>query len=141
MFSCEYTVEETIKMENYLCQDCHHHHEQLPFKTEIDLKPFVCPYCGKRLARKGAWKVHVESVHEKKRPHACQHCQRKFYHKAGLKKHTEYFHSNKDGIESGNVGEEKPTLESPMAVQYDNNPTRNTDVARELLHFLLRFSQ
>ena len=58
-------------------------------------KPFECSTCLKRLSRKDQLKLHIESVHEKKKILECTSCMKRFSRMDHLKLHIACVHDKK----------------------------------------------
>ena len=58
-------------------------------------KPFKCNICDASFAVKGNLKKHLASVHEGKKPFTCNFCDTSFREKGSLKKHTASVHERK----------------------------------------------
>ena len=58
-------------------------------------KPFVCSMCPSKFADKGHLDKHIGNVHEKKKPFVCSICPSKFAEKGHLDKHIGAVHEKK----------------------------------------------
>ena len=77
-----------------------------PKKTKTDGKNYTvqnlginpqhqCNICEKSLATAKNLRLHIRSVHEKKKPFKCNDCKKRFSQKCALKKHTKTVHEEK----------------------------------------------
>ena len=58
-------------------------------------KPYKCTYCDVCFARDGSLKMHVNTVHEKKKSNVCENCGASFSRKSHLTRHIDAIHEKK----------------------------------------------
>ena len=82
----------------------------------------ICDICKKSLATAKNLRLHISSVHEKKKPFKCNDCEKSFSQKCALKKHTETVHEAKREFDCQNCKKKlsaKQHLENHISIVHE----------------------